>query len=183
MGVDVKSLHPLEVRVLRHVEKDSAFSSEMLAESLGMKIGQCNQALSWLSAKELAALDRREEHTFFELTDLGETYAEIGTPIERIFNLVQSESGLKMPKELQRQNPRSLLLFGYGNNRFSQQNFGPERKHDLVYTPGCHRLRCHPVHVEQEHWCDCRCQRRQTCWDAVGAGLYPESCACGAVLT
>ncbi len=98
MGVDLKNLHPLEVRVLRHVDSDSIFSSEILAEALGMKIGQCNQALSWLAAKELTLEDRREEHTFFELTELGEFFAEHGTPVERIHNLILVETGLTLPE-------------------------------------------------------------------------------------
>ena len=98
MGVDVKNLHPLEVRVLRHVDSDSTFSSEILAEALGMKIGQCNQALSWLAAKELTVEDRREERTFFELTELGEFFAQHGTPVERIHKLVAEETGLTLPE-------------------------------------------------------------------------------------
>ena len=97
MGVDLKNLHPLEVRVLLHVEPGSTFSSEHLAEVLGMKLGQCNQALSWLEAKDLAGEDRREAHTFFELTELGAFFAEKGTPLERIFTLIRQETGLRLP--------------------------------------------------------------------------------------
>ena len=97
MGVDIRNLHPLEVRVLRHVEPGSSFCSEDLVGALDMNTGQCNQALSWLAAKSMAAEDRREERTFFELTELGELFAEIGPPFERIFNLVRGESGLTLP--------------------------------------------------------------------------------------
>ena len=98
MSVDVKNLHPLEVRVLKYVEPGSSVSSDDLVKALGMNVGQCNQALSWLAAKGLVEEDRRDNHIFFELTDTGEHYAEIGTPAERIFELVRAEKGLTMPE-------------------------------------------------------------------------------------
>ena len=62
MGVDVKNLHPLEVRALTYIEPGSSVSSEDLVQALGMNVGQCNQALSWLSAKELAVEGRSMHH-------------------------------------------------------------------------------------------------------------------------
>ena len=97
MSEDVKNLHPLEVRVLKYIEPGKAVSADDLVKALGMNVGQCNQALSWLSAKNFTIEDRRDNHIFFELTETGEQYAEIGTPAERIFNLIQAESGLTLP--------------------------------------------------------------------------------------
>lgn len=98
MSVDVKNLHPLEVRVLKYIEPGKSVSTDDLVKALGMNVGQCNQALSWLTAKELVAEDRRDNHIFFELTETGERYAETGTPAERIYNLVRGESGLTLPE-------------------------------------------------------------------------------------
>ncbi|MBT3274282.1 MAG: phenylalanine--tRNA ligase subunit alpha, partial [Spirochaetales bacterium] len=98
MGVDIRNLHPLEVRVLRHVEPGSTFCSEDLVDEIDMNTGQCNQALSWLAVKELAAEDRREESTYFELTELGEMFTQIGPPFQRIFELVREVSGLTLPQ-------------------------------------------------------------------------------------
>ena len=98
MGVDVKNLHPLEVRALTYIEPGNSVSSDDLVQALGMNVGQCNQALSWLSAKELAVEDRRENHIFFELTETGRDYAENGPPVERIFDLVRRETGLSLPE-------------------------------------------------------------------------------------
>jgi phenylalanyl-tRNA synthetase alpha chain len=98
MGVDVKNLHPLEVRALKFIEPGTSVSSDDLVEALGMNVGQCNQALSWLAAKELAVEDRRDNHIFFELTEIGKHYADVGPPVERIFNLVREETGLTLPE-------------------------------------------------------------------------------------
>ena len=98
MGVDVKNLHPLEVRALKFIEPGKSVSSDDLVKALGMNVGQCNQALSWLSAKELAVEERRDNHIFFELTETGRHYAEFGPPVERIFDLVREETGLTLPE-------------------------------------------------------------------------------------
>ncbi len=98
MGVDVKNLHPLEVRALTYIEPGMSVSSDELVEALGMNVGQCNQALSWLSAKELAVEEKRDSRVFFELTETGREYAELGPPVERIFNLVRRETGLTLPE-------------------------------------------------------------------------------------
>ncbi len=48
--IDLKSLHPLEVRVLREFAPGDEVSAAVLADRLGYKVGQANQAVSWLSA-------------------------------------------------------------------------------------------------------------------------------------
>ena len=52
MDIDVKNLHPLEVKLLRHVSKGEEITAERIIKELDYKVGQCNQAFSWLSAKE-----------------------------------------------------------------------------------------------------------------------------------
>lgn len=102
MGVDLKGLHPLEVRVLRNVDEGIPFSTEILVDELDLNIGQSNQALSWLSAKNLIEEKHRAERTLFELTELGSTYADVGTPMARIYNLVSREPGLTLPQLAER---------------------------------------------------------------------------------
>ena len=51
MDIDVKNFHPLEVKLLRHVESGEDITAERIVNELDYKIGQCNQAFSWLSAK------------------------------------------------------------------------------------------------------------------------------------
>jgi phenylalanyl-tRNA synthetase alpha chain len=98
MDVDVKSLHPLEVRTLRHVKTEEEITTERLVRELSFNIGQCNQAFSWLAAKKFITEKRRTRRLVYELTELGRAYAGEGTPEERIISLLQKEGPLKMPE-------------------------------------------------------------------------------------
>ena len=102
MAVDLRGLHPLEVRVLRHIDEGIPFTTEILVDELELNTGQGNQALSWLAAKDFIVEQHREHRTFFELTDLGAEFAENGTPMERIFTLVTQGDGLTLPDIAQR---------------------------------------------------------------------------------
>ena len=75
MDIEVKNLHPLEVRLLRHVSPGEAITADRLVSELGYKIGQCNQAFSWLTAKGLLSESSREKYTLYELTDTGRAQA------------------------------------------------------------------------------------------------------------
>jgi phenylalanyl-tRNA synthetase alpha chain len=107
----VKSLHPLEVRVLlRYGNPDAAASGDAqapgadrldagkLAADLDYKEGHANQAFSWLSAKGLAAEDGREVRVVYELTPLGREFAEKGTPDERILRFLSEKGPAKLPE-------------------------------------------------------------------------------------
>jgi len=85
----VKSLHPLEVKVLlRYTDRDRLDASRLQAE-LDYKEGHSNQAFSWLSAKGLAAEDGpREVRLVYELTPLGRKYWTAHTPEVQIINFV-----------------------------------------------------------------------------------------------
>jgi phenylalanyl-tRNA synthetase alpha chain len=97
MEVDAKSLHPLEVKILRHVKPGEEISAERLVDELSFKIGQCNQAFSWLLGKECIAELRREARTVYELTEVGREYVQKGSPEERIVDLIEREGPQKMP--------------------------------------------------------------------------------------
>ena len=98
MNVDVKSLHPLEVRILRRVRLGEEITAARVMDELGFNLGQCNQAFSWLAGKGYIEEKDRTARTFYELTDLGREYAEKGTPEERIFEYVRSEGAAAMPE-------------------------------------------------------------------------------------
>jgi len=94
----VKNLHPLEVRILLSYKKGDELTIEKVESDLGFKPGNGNQALSWLTGKELISEIRRETAVFYELTDLGREWKEKGSPEERIIDLVKKQSGsLKLP--------------------------------------------------------------------------------------
>ena len=96
-GIDLKTLHPLEVRVLLAFDPKSEITPESVTKSVGFNIGQCNQALSWLEAKTLIAETDRRTITEFEITDLGREYADRGTPEERILDHLEKSGPTAIP--------------------------------------------------------------------------------------
>ncbi|MCQ2594373.1 MAG: phenylalanine--tRNA ligase subunit alpha [Treponemataceae bacterium] len=111
----IKNLHPLEIRVLRSYSAKDELTSERLQKELSYKEGHANQAFSWLAGKELAAVARREPHTYYEITDLGKTFVEKGTYDERIVALLKEKGSLALPqiaKELGIENKDVGSAFG-----------------------------------------------------------------------
>ncbi len=96
--IDLKSLHPLEVRVLREFTPGEPITTSALSSRLGFNVGQANQAVSWLTAKELIEETARETVVAYELTDLGREYAAHGTPEERIVRLLDEKGPLRIPE-------------------------------------------------------------------------------------
>ncbi len=97
MEIEVRNLHPLEIRLLRHVSLGEEITAQRLIEELDYKVGQCNQAFSWLLAKGLLVETGRRNRVFYELTDLGKEQQEKGTPVQRIFSLLEAQGPLSLP--------------------------------------------------------------------------------------
>ncbi|TVQ28016.1 MAG: phenylalanine--tRNA ligase subunit alpha [Spirochaetaceae bacterium] len=95
--VDLKGLHPLEVRLLLEFSAGEQITASALSERLGYKVGQANQAVSWLEAKGLLVEAERTTAVGFELTELGAEYARTGTPEERIIALLRDRGPLRIP--------------------------------------------------------------------------------------
>ncbi len=95
----VKSLHPLEVRVLLGFSEAQTLDAPALESELGYNRGQANQAISWLSQKGYIEEVERRTVTRYELTPLGREYRDNGTPEERILRLLADE-GPKAMAEL-----------------------------------------------------------------------------------
>ncbi|MGM0431111.1 MAG: phenylalanine--tRNA ligase subunit alpha [Spirochaetota bacterium] len=98
MDIDIKNLHPLEVQVLRHVHPGEEITAERLEEELQFKVGQCNQAFSWLSAKGLIEQSSSITRVVYELTELGRFQAEHGFPAQRMFSYIQEQGPQPLPK-------------------------------------------------------------------------------------
>lgn len=98
MDIDVKNLHPLEVRLLRHVALGESITADRLVKELDYKVGQCNQAFSWLSAKGYLVEKSRTNRVLYELTDLGREQQEKGTPAARIFTFLKNEGPHALPE-------------------------------------------------------------------------------------
>ena len=114
MDLDIKNLHPLEVKVLLNC-REGALTSERLISELGFKLGQCNQAFSWLAAKELIEEKNRTLKIFFEITDFGRDFQKNGTHRERIFSLIREKGAMTLPEitaELGFENKDTGTAFG-----------------------------------------------------------------------
>ncbi len=98
MDIDVKNFHPLEVKLLRHVSAGQDITADRIVKELDYKVGQCNQAFSWLSAKGCLNETSRRTIVTYELTDLGRAQAQEGTPAQRIFNLLKGGEPLSLPE-------------------------------------------------------------------------------------
>lgn len=96
MEIDVKSLHPLEVKVLRNITGN--LTPAVIYEGLSFNTGQCNQVLSWLSQKGYIAENDKVQRIEFELTLLGEDYLKEGTPEERILGLLKERGAMTLPE-------------------------------------------------------------------------------------
>ncbi len=98
MEFDGKGLHPLEIKLLRYTKEGEDITADKVMRELSYKLGQCNQAFSWLSAKGYIAEAERTTRVLYELTELGKEYHEKGIPEIRIVNYLASEGPKKMPE-------------------------------------------------------------------------------------
>ena len=94
----IKNLHPLEIKVLRAYSDKDELTSDKLQKELDYKEGHANQAFSWLTGKGLAEVVRKEPHTFFEITELGRKFAELGTPEARIVKFLKEKGPHALPQ-------------------------------------------------------------------------------------
>ena len=97
MNFDVKSLHPLEIKVLVYAEEGRTLESDSLVADAGLNIGQCNQAFSWLHAKELIQEESRTVRNLYEITELGVTQQKEGTPEEKMLNYLREKGPSPIP--------------------------------------------------------------------------------------
>jgi phenylalanyl-tRNA synthetase alpha chain len=85
----IKNLHPLEIKVLLKYGQKDDLTVERLTKELGYKEGHANQAFSWLAGKNLLNVASRTPHTFYEITELGRSYAKNGTVEERMVSYLK----------------------------------------------------------------------------------------------
>ncbi|MGO8693185.1 MAG: phenylalanine--tRNA ligase subunit alpha [Rectinemataceae bacterium] len=94
----VKTLHPLEVKVLLRYGQEDLLDAARLQSELSYKEGHANQAFSWLGAKGFAAEAGRSARMVFELTALGRDLAERGTPEERLLRFLEEKGASRLPE-------------------------------------------------------------------------------------
>ena len=94
----IKSLHPLEIKVLLTYKKGDTISQGRLVKDLSFNVGQSNQATSWLLLKGLVEEKGRVTKVSYELTELGKEFLSIGTPESRILKLVEQGGAISLPQ-------------------------------------------------------------------------------------
>ena len=94
MSIDIKSLHPLEIKVLKMADEGTLLSVSLLCDKLGYVTGHANQALSWLLAKGLITETKKEKSIYYELTTRGREAMKIGLAGERIIELIREHKSL-----------------------------------------------------------------------------------------
>lgn len=98
MEIEIRNLHPLEIKLLRQVKAGQRISAQRLIDELGYNRGQCNQVFSWLVAKGLVEEVQRKKHLYYELTESGREQQKEGMPVQRIFTLLKTEGPLTLPQ-------------------------------------------------------------------------------------
>lgn len=97
IDVDIRSLHPLEIKVLLNFSDTAQLSVPEMVERLGLKEGQGNQVVSWLQAKNLIEESARTARVLYELTELGTDFASAGAPEERVLRSLQEKGPTPLP--------------------------------------------------------------------------------------
>ncbi len=96
MEIDVKSLHPLEIKLLRYINEKDEITTDKIMSALSYKRGQCNQVFSWLAARAYIEESGRTTKVLYEITALGEEYRDKGIPEARIIQYLKDEGPKKM---------------------------------------------------------------------------------------
>lgn len=93
----LKGLHPLEIKTLLYYAPGESLDSARLVSDLGFVEGQANQSQAWLIAKALGVETGRSSRTVYEITSLGRSWLEQGTPEERLVRHIAASGPLAMP--------------------------------------------------------------------------------------
>ena len=96
--IEIKNLHPLEIKLLRFAEKDSELTASVVIDRQNYNVGQCNQAFSWLMSKGFVEEVSRVLNVSYELTETGRFQAENGMPSLRIFALLSEDGEMTLPQ-------------------------------------------------------------------------------------
>ncbi|QTQ10922.1 phenylalanine--tRNA ligase subunit alpha [Treponema parvum] len=94
----IKNLHPLEIKVLLAYSDKDDLTADKLKSELSYKEGHANQAFSWLGGKGLVEVTKKIPHTYYEITDLGRTFAKEGTVEQRVVSFLKANGDKSLPE-------------------------------------------------------------------------------------
>ena len=86
--IDVRNLHPLEIRLLLGFKEGEKFDNEEIEKRCSFNPGHANQAVSWTLSKNLISKVSSETIVSYELSDVGRDALVKGMIARRIISLV-----------------------------------------------------------------------------------------------
>ena len=98
----ISGLHPLEIKLLLRFEPADEITVPKLVDKLSYNEGQCNQAINWLSGKELIQETERLKRIEYRLTDLGKEQQRSGTVEEQLMKLLREQGPLTIQEIVQK---------------------------------------------------------------------------------
>ncbi|AFU74806.1 phenylalanyl-tRNA synthetase subunit alpha [Borreliella afzelii HLJ01] len=90
----IKTLHPLEIKVILNNKEEDNISSSIIIEKLGFNEGQANKTIEWLNSKRIIIETYRKLNVFYKATEKGLSVLKDGFVEEKIINLVSRKTVL-----------------------------------------------------------------------------------------
>lgn len=90
----IKTLHPLEIKVIVNNEEEDDISASIIIEKLGFNEGQANKTIEWLNSKGIIEEIYRKLNIFYKATERGLGALRDGFVEEKIINLVSQKAVL-----------------------------------------------------------------------------------------
>ncbi len=84
----LKTLHPLEMKVILNNGEGDDISASIIIEKLGFNEGQANKTIEWLNSKKIIEETCRKLNVFYKATERGLSALIAGFVEEKIINLV-----------------------------------------------------------------------------------------------
>ncbi len=88
----IKTLHPLEMKVILNNGKEDDISASIIIEKLGFNEGQANKTIEWLNSKKIIEETCRKLNVFYKATERGLSALTTGFVEEKIINLVSRKA-------------------------------------------------------------------------------------------
>ncbi|WKC78063.1 phenylalanine--tRNA ligase subunit alpha [Borreliella turdi] len=90
----IKTLHPLEIKVILNNQEKDDISASIIIEKLGFNEGQANKTIEWLNSKRIIEEIHRKLNVFYKATERGLNVLRDGFVEEKIINLVSKNAVL-----------------------------------------------------------------------------------------
>lgn len=97
----IKTLHPIETKILITVETDKSFDIEYLLNKTDLNEGQLRRGIDWLLSKNLIKEIDRKRVTRYKITDKGREFLEKPLIEKSIIDFLKQHKSVKIPDLMQ----------------------------------------------------------------------------------